>query len=328
MIELVHSMLEVVWKLKVKLLAFQTALALGLLLVFAWGIALRHSAPAGKQAAARPPANPDDCRSADTLLAPEDVLARIQSEEVSVRRDIFRRLYVRPEIQTAFYDYERDRDFPERVEQARLQLVNLDATPEAEAVISFVRLECPVAIVLKRKPCGWQVVGVLSAWMRFEDYPYADWLEVSEVVRRGEYALVVHDSDGNATFYMRRALVYRLVGERLEQIARIEEEHLTRPEGLLGNDWSGVRRRETRSYIFSPATWDAPATYSVEYRDELIKFTGSVPTGISWRETDGVWQERSRHWRMRECQVLETSAVKSERFIWDERKGYFVAASR
>jgi hypothetical protein len=260
------------------------------------------------------------------FASPEELVDALRSEEVGVRREAFRRLLLRPGITTTYYDFERDRDFPERAESARAQLVNLDDSPEDEAVVTFVRTDSPVAVVLKRGACGWRAVAAVSAWLRFEDYPYADWIELPEAIRAGEHALLVRDSTGDATRYTRRARVLRLVGDRLEQVAEIEEEAIEPVEGYAGADWAQVKRRRAASYAFTPRTSGAPASIRVEYKSELVRYSGVGPSSLYWREGDGVWHRARGHWRTRERAVIKTEPGAEEQFVWSEQKGRFVAA--
>src|SRR5215813_13539831 len=94
----------------------------------------------------------------DYFNSPEEVLAALKSPEVSVRRNMLGELLLRPEVNTVYYDYERDLNYPERADRARLQYVQLDASPEPEALLTFVRFEHPVALVFKKKSCGWQLL--------------------------------------------------------------------------------------------------------------------------------------------------------------------------
>ena len=54
---------------------------------------------------------------------------------------VFNQLLLRPDIATVYYDYERDINYPERADRARLQYVQLDDSPELEALLTFVRFE-------------------------------------------------------------------------------------------------------------------------------------------------------------------------------------------
>src|SRR5205085_10164395 len=140
-----------------------------------------------------------------------------------------------------------------------------------EAVITFLRVESPVAVVLKRGGCGWKAVAAVSSWLRFEEYPYADWVELPEAIRPGRHVLLVRDSTGDATRYTRRARVLRPAGGRLEQVAEIEEESIAPIEGYAGKGWAEARRRSEASYTFEPQTQDSPALLRVRRTSELIR---------------------------------------------------------
>jgi hypothetical protein len=317
-------MFEVVWRFKWRLAAYALGFTAGLLLASAYvSVAglftsrLERSEQAGALQSTA-------CSPVEAFASPDEVLAALRSEDVGVRREVFRRLFLRPGVATAYYDYERDKDFPERAEAARIQFVNLDASPEEEAVITFVRTDSPVAVVLKRGGCGWRAVAAVSAWLRFEDYPYADWIELPEAIRPGQHAIIVRDSTGDAMRYTRRARVLRLAGEHLEQVAEIEEEAIGPVEGYARADWAQVKRRSTASYSFTPQTDGSPARLRVEHRDELVRYSGVEPLNVYWREGDGVWHQARRHWRARACTIIKPASGSEEQFVWSEQKSRFV----
>ncbi|MEA2175972.1 MAG: hypothetical protein QOD00_3564, partial [Blastocatellia bacterium] len=79
------------------------------------------------------------CSPLEYFARPEELLSALKSDEVSVRRDVFRRLFLRPGVSTVYYDYERDLEYPERADRARLEYLNLDESSEDEALLTFVR---------------------------------------------------------------------------------------------------------------------------------------------------------------------------------------------
>ena len=170
-----------------------------------------------------------DCVAADYFNSPEEVLAALKSPEVNARRTMLSQLLLRPDIGTVYYDYERDLNYPERPDRARLQYVQLDNSSEAEALLTFVRLDHPLALVFKKKSCGWKLVAALSSWLRFEDYPYENWLSLPEAIEPGIHQLLIRDSEGDSTFYIRKARLLRLNGDVLTQVAEIEEEAFLPP---------------------------------------------------------------------------------------------------
>lgn len=316
-------MFDVVWRFKGRLAAFALSFVVGLLLASCWWLAAGWFADRSVTRGSLPQTT--GCATGATFSSPEEVLTALKSEDAGVRAEIFRRLFLQPGVATAYYDYERDKDFPERAEAARLQRVNLDDAPDAEALITFVRTDSPVAIVLKHRACGWQTVAAISSWLRFEDYSYADWIELPEVVHSGQHALLVRDSTGDATRYTRRARVLMLAGDRLEQVAEIVEEQIAPLEGYAGTDWATVKQRRTASYDFTPQSVGMPARLRVEYRDEVVKYSGVEPLNVYWREGDGVWHEARRHWRTRRCEVIKPSvSSEEEQFVWSEQKNRFV----
>lgn len=320
-------MLEVVGKFKGRISAFALSFAIGLALVILSTLILaplvRREEP---RATVARQSSPRGCDGGNTYSSPEEVAGALRSEDVGVRREMFRRLFVLPGLTTAYYDYERDRDYPERAEALRLRRVNLDGSPEEEALITFVRVESPVAVVLKRQECGWQALAAVSSWLRFEDYPYEDWLETPEAIQPGRHLLLVRDSAGDAMRYTRRTRLLSLVGGHLEQVGEFEEEAIGPVEGYEGADWAEVKRRRTASFKFTPPSAGTPARLSLERREEVLKYSGVELPNIYWREGDGVWHLARRHWRTRPNEVIRPAVNGVEEFLWSEQKGRFVKA--
>src|SRR5947209_9490815 len=292
------------------------------------------------------------CAQGDTFSSPEEIAGALRSEDVGVRSEMMRRLSVLPNLLTAYYDFERDADFPARAESVNVRRVILDEEPDEESVVTFVRGESPVAVVLKRRECGWKVVAVVSSWLRFEDYPYADWLELPEAFGAGRHLLLVRDSTGDAARYTRRARLLCVAGDHVEQVAEIDEESIAPVEGYKGNDWEDVKRRRTATFSLTAAqstastpaqvassvpsqpapvaqsSVDSIARLRVVYREEVVKYSGVEPLNVFWSEADGVWHQARRHWRSRHFEVLKPAVVSEEQFAWDEQKKRFVAAAR
>jgi hypothetical protein len=319
--------LEVVRKHRGRVAAFALSFAAGLTLAAALRVAFVTSHRRSETRATNAARPQSRCARGETFDSPEEVYESLGSADVGVRREAFRRLFVLPGLATAYYDFERDSDFPERAESLKLRRVNLDDAPDDEALITFVRVDSPVAIVLKRDACGWKAVAAISSWLRFEDYPYADWVETPEAFGPGRHLLVVRDSTGDATRYTRRARLLRLVGGHLEEAAEIEEEAIGPVEGYAGDDWARVKRRRTAAFRFAPPDANSPARMSVEYRDEVVRYSGVEPLNVYWREGDGVWHEARRHWRTRRSESLRPAVVKEEQFVWSEQKNRFVPAA-
>ncbi len=316
------------WRLAACALGFAAGLALASACAVLTGLFAPRAARTEPARVTRTPvcASNEGDEAGEFFASPEEVLAALGSVDVGVRREVFRRLLLRPGMTTAYYDYERDRDFPERAEATSVQRVNLDDSPEDEAVITFVRMDSPVAVVLKRYACGWRSIAAVSAWLRFEDYPYGDWLALPEAIRPGRHVLLVRDSTGDATRYTRRARVLRLAGDRLEQVAEIEEEAIAPIEGYVGKDWAEVKRRSVASYAFEPPAPGLPARLRVERSNELVRYSGVEPSSVYWREGDGVRHSARRHWRTRDCKVIKTEPGDEELFVWSEQESRFVSA--
>lgn len=261
------------------------------------------------------------CEVEDYFNRPEEVLTAIKSDEVGVRREMFKRLLLRPDISTVYYDYERDLNYPERTDRARLQYAQLDDTPEPEALLMFVRLEHPTALIFNRESCGWRLVGALNSWLRLEDYPYDNWLTLPSTIKPGIHELLVRESNGDATSYVRKSRLLRLDRGHLLQIAEFDEEVLEAVEGYGRRDWNDVKHRQSSSVTFSPGT---NPVIQIETTKSLIKLRGPIPSYSYWLETDGTWHAKKRNWRGRSSQVIRALGVTKESLVWNGSEGRFV----
>jgi hypothetical protein len=269
----------------------------------------------------QPQAQLAPCQASDYFNRPEEVLTAIKSDEVEVRREMFKRLLLRPDIATVYYDYERDLNYPERTDRARIEYVQLDDTPETEALLTFVRLEHPTALIFSRDSCGWKIAAALHSWLRFEDYPYDNWLTLPTTIKPGLHELLVRESNGDATSYVRRARLLRLVRGQLVELAKVDEEVLEPVKEYAGDDWSDVKRRQSSSMTFAPG---AKPLIQIETSSSVVKLSGSVPFYSYWLETDGTWHARKRNWTARSAQQLKAQGVIKRFLVWNEGEGRFV----
>ena len=300
---------------KSRLTAFTICFVIGLAAALIIGVIVRRQRHRQRQTQIT------RCAIDDYFNRPEEVLAAIKSDEVDVRRAMFKRLLLRPEITTIYYDYERDLNYPERVDRARLEYVQLDDTSETEALLTFVRLEHPTALVFSRESCGWKLVAALSSWLRFEDYPYDNWLTLPATIKPGIHELLVRDSNGDATSYVRKARLLRLDHGRLAQIAEFDEEILEPVKEYVGYGWNDVKRKQSRNVTFSPG--DNPVI-QIETTTSFIKLRGSIPSYSYWSETDGVWHAAKRNWNARSARVIEVLSVSTQPLAWIASEGRFV----
>ena len=262
------------------------------------------------------------CATADYFNSPEEVLAALKDTEVNVRRTIHQRLLLRPDVATVYYDYERDLNYPERADRARIQYVQLDDSPEQEALVTFVRLEHPVALVFKKKSCGWRLLTAVSSWLRFEDYPYENWLTLPETIEPGVHQLLIRESYGDASSYIRQARLLRLNGDALTQVAEIEEESIQPVAGYDGSDWSDVKRRRVNSYHFERER-EGPYIQN-DVSEEIIKLNGAAPQYSYWLETDGSWHARQSNWNRRPVTRVNSLNVSREFLNWNAQEGRFI----
>lgn len=307
---------------KSSLLAFLTGFGIGLVLFLIVSFLVGLLKPR-RQTVARPQSSGQHvCGAADSFSSPEEILGALKSEEVLVRRKVFQKLFLRPGVSTTYYDYERDRDYPERAERAELKYLNLDDESADEAVITFVRYERPVALILKNGGCGWWLAGVLSSWLRFEDFPYQGWLELPEAVEQGVHDILVRESTGDATRYSSNIRLLRLMNGALREVAEFTEEEIKPVEGYRGANWSDVKQRETTSYSFLPETdGRTGARLRLNTKKEMIVYSGSIPSNTFWMETDGAWHTSRKQWRERPDVSLRLLGEHTRELTWnDERK--------
>jgi hypothetical protein len=317
-------MFAVVWRLKGRLAAFALSFAVGLVVAAAFRLAAGLLSGAEKEGGTVAEPQTHGCGPGATFESPTEVLEALRSPDVGVRAEAFRRLLLRPGVTTVHYDFERDRNYPAPVDHARLRLVNLDDSPEEEALVTFVRTDSPAAVVLKRCESGWRAASVVSAWLRYEDYPYEDWIETVEAIRPRQHLLLVRDSNGDATRYTRRARVLRLADSGLEQLAEVEEERIEPFENYVGVDWPNVKRRHAGSLHFTQQSGDKPARLRVSYRREMVKYAGAPASHVYWRESDGVWHQARGHWRARNHESMGQVSFGEEQFVWSDVQQRFV----
>ena len=307
------------WKSRVT--AFTICFAVGVTAAFivAGIISLRRQRHLQRQS----PTQLTPCQVDDYFNRPEEVLTAIKSDEVNVRREMFKRLLLRPGISTVYYDYERDLNYPERTDRARLEYVQLDDTPDTEAILTFVRLEHPTALILRRDSCGWKLVAALSSWLRFEDYPYENWLSLPMTIKPGIHELLVRDSSGDTTSYFRKARLLRLDHGQLVQIAEFDEEVLQPVAGYEGADWSNRKWKQSGNVTFAPDPAGVNPVILIQRTTSMIKLHGAIPSYSYWLETDGAWHAKKRNWSARSSQLLKELSTVKQPLIWNASEGRF-----
>ncbi len=302
------------WKSRATAFTICFAIGLAAALIIAGLLRQRH----------RPPqTHVNRCEANDYFDRPEEVLTAIKSDEVNVRREMFKRLLLRPDISTIYYDYERDLNYPERTDRARLEYVQLDDSPETEAILTFVRLEHPMALIFSRESCGWRLVDALSSWLRFEDYPYDNWLTLPTTIKPGVHELLVRESNGDATSYVRKARLLRLDRGHLAQIAEFNEEMLEPVKEHVGYDWNDIKRKQSSNVTFSPALPGANPVIQIETTTSLIRLRGPIPSYSYWLETDGTWHTAKRNWSARSSQLLKEMDTTKQPLVWIASEGRF-----
>ncbi len=314
------------WRWSSRIGAFTVGFVISLLAVFVYSL-LTGLFTFTPQRTTRTPVSAR-CMAENYFASPETILGALKSEDVGVRRETWRRLYLRPGVAHVYYDYERDREYPERAAAAQVRYADLDGDGQLEALLTFVRFEQPAALVLQRDECGWQLRAALSAWLRSEDYPYRDWLEVVELCKPGTHELVLHESTGDAITYVRKARVLKLIDGTLAQVAEFTEEEIKPVAGYRGADWNAVKERTTTRYRAMPATTGRAPLLQLETVDEVIKYEGVAPLYTYWLETDGAWHALAAHWRTRPAERVKLLAMRTEYLSWDGAQQRFSVDER
>jgi hypothetical protein len=181
-----------------------------------------------------------------------------------------------------------------------------------------------MALVFKKKSCGWYLVAALSSWLRFEDYPYDNWLSLVEAIEPGIHQLLVRDSDGDSTSYVRKARLLRLNGDALMQVAEIEEEAIEPVSGYDGPDWSNLKRRRVNRYSFQDNRASQGASITSEVTEEILKLNGATPGYSYWLETDGSWHARQSNWSHRPATRVKLLNVTRQVLVWNSQEGRFI----
>lgn len=310
------------WKsrLIVFLTCFVIGLALSLMVSFIASLFSSHHETATRQELP----GQNTCGASDNFSSPEEILAALKNKDVLIRREIFRRLFLRPGTATIYYDYERDRDYPERAERAELKYVNLDDQSGDEAVLTFLRYTSPLALILKKGECGWRLVGALSAWLRSEDYPYQDWLELPETIKSGVHEILLRESTSDATRYMRQARLLKLTGGVLTEVAEFTEESIKPVEGYREADWSDVKLRESTEHTF--LLNERSPRLRLITKEEVVIYSGALPSYTFWLETDGAWHTSEKHWRERQVVHIRSVSEHTRELVWDEGQKRFIDA--
>ena len=182
---------------------------------------------------------------------------------------------------------------------------------------------CSCSTFAIQKPCGWRLVAALSSWLRFEDYPYENWLVLVEAIESGRRQLLVRESYGDANSYTRKARLLRLTGDALTQIAEIEEESINPVSGYEGSDWANVKLRRVNKSSFAYEREGEGANIWNELTEEIIKLDGGAPQYSYWLESDGSWHARQSNWSRRPATRVKLLNVSTQILWWNAQEGRF-----
>src|SRR4051812_37018639 len=103
------DMLKAVWRFRWRLAVGALCFFVGLLLASVYVLLAGLFEPRVERSNPAAP-RPEACAPGEAFTSPGEVLAALKDEEVGVRREVFRRLLLRPGVETVYYDYERDKD--------------------------------------------------------------------------------------------------------------------------------------------------------------------------------------------------------------------------
>ena len=146
----------------------------------------------------------------------------------------------------------------------------------------------------------------------------------SRAVEPGVRQLLIRDSYGDASSYVRKARLLRLNGDALIQVAEIEEEAIEPVSGYDGPDWSDLKRHRINRYSFAYEREGEGANIRSEVTEEIVKLNGAAPQYSYWLETDGSWHARESNWSRRPATRVNLLGVSTEVLFWNSQEGRFV----
>lgn len=254
---------------------------------------------------------------------PEVIISAIKSDDVAIRREMYCKLRSFPPHQTVYYTYDRDEQFPEKAERIDLEYLNLDSSQEDEAVISFLKSETPMVVVLKKQSCGWDVMATLRLPFVSGDFFSESWIAFPCLIENGIHEILVRESSTDATHYVRTVHILKLMDGRLQSILEFEEESLESKPDYVGPDWSDCKQKKLTDYFTSSDAQGNTRFLDLKTTVETVHFHGAVPVYTYWKESDQTLHSLKIHWRKRASQSTVDS-VQSQRFKFDPRSSRLV----
>lgn len=251
--------------------------------------------------------------------SPEHIVSLITHPEPIIRRGIYQELFLRPKKDNIYYDYQRDIEYPERADNVKLEYVKLDKISET-AVIKFVHLGNPSAIILQKQINGWVVIDCLSSWEKSFDNNLDSWLQTVSLIEPNIYEILVREVITDASSYHSQLSIFKLINNQLKKVGELPElvvkQHPNNKE-----DWADIKNLTVTTYQKPNSS---NPNFLLNIKQEIIHYIGEVPEYIYWSDIDNSWHTAKQHWHNRAYKVLEVIDQKEVVLRWNSEKQYFV----
>ncbi len=140
--------------------------------------------------------------------------------------------------------------------------------------------------------------------------------------------MLIRESHGDSTSYVRKASLFRLNGNVLNQIAELEEEVLEPIRDYHGSDWMDIKLRRVTNFTFINSRPTEGFTIRGDVTSEVVRLKGSAPQYSYWLETDGSWHARQSNWNRRVATRMKLLDGSQKFLRWNSQEGRFVQWSR
>lgn len=251
--------------------------------------------------------------------SPEHIISLITHPEPIIRRGIYGELFLRPNKDNIYYDYQRDVEYPERADNVKLEYVKLDKISET-AIIKFVHLGNPSAIILQKQINGWVVIDCFSSWEKSFDKNLDNWLQTISLIEPDIYEILVREVTTDASSYHSQLTIFKLVNNQLKKVGELPELVVKQHPNNKEN-WADIKNLTITSYQKPNSS---NPNFLLNIKQEIIQYIGEVPEYIYWSDVDNSWHTAKQHWHNRPYKVLEVVGQKEVVLQWSSEKQYFI----
>lgn len=252
--------------------------------------------------------------------SPEFVISLISHSEPIIRQEIFRELFLRPTKNNTYYDYQRDLDYPERADNITLDYVQLDKAQPKAAIIKFIHLGMPSAIVMQKQQEGWIVLDTFSAFGKFWENNYTDWLRTESLIETGVCEILIKEATSDNSSYSSKLVIFKLIDNKLTKVGEILVEQVL--PRYTNNKY--IPNEKLLSYISYQAIYQPIPCIKLTQEHSIIEYIGEISTHKYWSDIDLCWHTAKQHWHNRPYKTTESISF-SQRFLqWDNEKKLFV----